>query len=220
MDEYDPSGTIKDIIEDQGYGALVEESRVKSILKSGDGISGLYNYANNTAGDTVDSYDNFTDMITEGFAEKFGEQIGIKLPPYVVTSINDKISSDPELFEQTVETVVNNPDKIPEFVEENFIRTPGEKLSQVFLFLILFFVFTAVISFVAVKTSSFGLLNGYDRLDKFFGGILGVAKAAVVMYAVAIIVKIMIDVAESDGSFLSASTVDKTIIFRHIFKWV
>ncbi|MGN0620470.1 MAG: hypothetical protein ACI4I9_01275 [Porcipelethomonas sp.] len=220
MDEYDPSGAVKEIIEDQGYGALVDESRIKDVIISGDGIGGLYNYANNAAGDTVDDYDSFSELMTSGFAGKFGDQIGIKLPPYVTGEINDRISSDPELFEETLSLILTDPDKMPGFVEENFIREPGEKLSQVFMFLIFFFIFMAIIGFVSVKTSSFGLLNGYDRLDKFFGGVLGIIKAAAAMLVFAVVVKIMIDVAENDGSFLSCETVDKTFIFRHFFSKV
>lgn len=220
MDEYDPSPAIKKIIEDQGYGAVADEGRIKDIIKSGAGLNGLYKYANNSAGDKVDVFEKFSDFMTGEFSKKFGEQIGIKLPPYVTGAINDKISGNQELFEETLELIVLSPDKMPEFVEKNFIRGPGEKLSQVFSFLILFAVFMAVIGFVAVKTSAFGLLNGYDRLDKFFGGVLGIARAAVAMFAMAVIVKIMIDVAESSGSFFSYETVDKTYIFKHFFEKV
>ena len=178
---------------------MADEGRIKDIIKSGAGLNGLYKYANNSAGDKVDVFEKFSDFMTGEFSKKFGEQIGIKLPPYVTGAINDKM---------------------PEFVEKNFIRGPGEKLSQVFSFLILFAVFMAVIGFVAVKTSAFGLLNGYDRLDKFFGGVLGIARAAVAMFAMAVIVKIMIDVAESSGSFFSYETVDKTYIFKHFFEKV
>ena len=61
------------------------------------------------------------------------------------------------------------------------------------------------------------MLNGYDRLDRFTGGLLGVVYAAAVLVVMAVAVKIMINVAESDGSFLSYETVEKTKFFKYIF---
>ena len=43
------------------------------------------------------------------------------------------------------------------------------------------------------------------------------ASAAAVLVVIAVAVKIMINVAESDGSFLSYETVEKTKFFKYIF---
>lgn len=83
IERYDPAQSVREAIEDQGYGAVLEDSRVRKILESEDSIEMLYEYTNQAAGTVVDTPENFADTLTAGFTELFAKQLGGKLPPYV-----------------------------------------------------------------------------------------------------------------------------------------
>ena len=217
IERYDPAQSVREAIEDQGYGAVLEDSRVRKILESEDSIEMLYEYTNQAAGTVVDTPENFADTLTAGFTELFAKQLGGKLPPYVTHELIKRISGNNELFVKTTEMILKNPDSVPSYIEENYIRKPALKLVKAFVFLISYLILMTVIRVVINRTFRFGLLNGYDRLDRFAGGLLGVVYAAAVLVVIAVAVKIMINVAESDGSFLSYETVEKTKFFKYIF---
>ncbi len=215
---YYPAQSVREAIEDQGYGAVLEDSRVRKILESEDSIEMLYEYTNQAAGTVVDTPENFADTLTAGFTELFAKQLGGKLPPYVTHELIKRISgNDGAVAAKTTEMILKNPDSVPSYIEENYIRKPALKLVKAFVFLISYLILMTVIRVVINRTFRFGLLNGYDRLDRFAGGLLGVVYAAAVLVVIAVAVKIMINVAESDGSFLSYETVEKTKFFKYIF---
>lgn len=217
LEEYDPAMTFKEVIESSDYGAVLENGRVQKIIKSDDAIIELYEYANQASGAVVDTYENFESDIMTGFTELFSKHLGVKLPPYVTHEITEKISANREFFMETLDVIVDNPEEVPEFIEEKFVRKPALKLVKAFVFIICYFIFMTIIRIVINKTFRFGLLNGFDKLDKAVGGILGAVQGAVMLIIMGVLVKILIHVAESEGSFISYETIEKTYLFRHVF---
>lgn len=220
LEKYDPAVSVREVIENQDYGAVLEDGKVKKILESDDSMERLYEYANQAAGDVVDTHDNFKKTLTAGFTELFSKQLGGKLPPYVTHELMEKLSDNEELFIETTEMLLKSPDDVPEYIEEKYIRKPALRLIKAFVFIISYFIFMTLIRALIYKTFRFGLLNGYDRLDRLAGGLLGVVQAAAMLIVMAVLVKIMIHVAESDGSFLSYEAVEKTKLFKYVFNKV
>lgn len=217
LKEYDPAISVREAIEGQDYGAVLEDGRVRKILESDDCMERLYEYTNQASGDVVDTHENFKNTLTVEFTELFAKQIGVKLPPYVTNELIEKISGNEKLFIETTEMILKNPDKVPEHIEENYIRKPALKLINAFVFIISYFILITLIGVVINRTFRFGLLNGYDRLDKLAGGLLGIVQAVILLIITAVLVKIAINVAGSDDSFISYAAIEKTKIFKHIF---
>ena len=116
--------------------------------------------------------------------------------------------------------IVDNPDQLPEFIEENYIRQPAKRIIKAAVFLIVYFILMIIIRIVINRTFEFGLLNGYDRLDRFMGGILGLAEALAAVIVIAVAVKVMINISESDNSLISIKAIEKTKIFRHFYNFI
>ena len=188
--------------------------KIEAILKSGNSIDKLYDYANSEAGNIVSSPDVFDADIINGFAEAFANQIGINLPPYVVNEITKNVSNNEKLFNSMIDMLMNHPQEVPEFIEENYIREPAKRIINATVFLIVFFILMTIITIVINRTVNFGLLNGFDRLDKFAGGILGIIEAAAAIMIIAVAVKMMINISESDNSFISMNAVEKNKNFQ------
>lgn len=217
IEEYKPEISVKEVIENQGYGAVLEENRIRNILSSNDSMELLYEYANQASGNIVDTHENFKVIITNGFAEKFAEHLGVELPPYVTYELVSKISDNEELFIKTTEMILKNPEEVPQYIEKNYIRNPAIKLIKAFVFIISYFIYITLVRIVINRTFRFGLLNGYDRLDKFAGGVLGLVQAVANLVVIAVFIKIIISIIGSDESVISSETVERTKLFKYVF---
>ena len=52
------------------------------------------------------------------------------------------------------------------------------------------------------------------------GGVLGLAEAVAAIIIMAVAVKIMINISESENSFISTKAVEQTKIFRHFYNFI
>lgn len=218
--DYSPALGVKEAVEQENFGAVLDETRVKNLLESDDSIEMLYEYTNQSTGYVVVTHENYINILTSNFAELFAKQIGVKLPPYVVRELTQRMSGNSELFVETTKLLLKSPKNVPEYIEKNYIREPALKLVRAFVFVISYFTLMMIIRVVVYKVIRFGLLNGYDRLDHFAGGVFGVVQAAAVVIIGAVLVKIMIQVAESKGSFISYETIEQTKLFRYVFDYI
>ncbi len=217
MEEYVPALSVKDAIESQDYGVVLDEGKVDKILRSEDPVEMLYEYTNQAAGAVVGTPEEFTNALTTGFSERFARQLGVGLPPYVLRELTEKLPGNYDLFVETTTKILKSPGNVPEYIEKNYIREPAMKLVSAFVFVISYFIFMLIIRVVVYRTVSLGLLNGYDRLDRIVGGVFGIVQAAVLLVIIAVIVRILIHVAESKDSFISYEAVEKTKLFKYAF---
>lgn len=220
FEDYSPATSVKEAIEGQDYGAIVDEGKVGKILQAEDPVEMLYEYTNQAAGDVVDTHESYKKTLTVEFSKLLGKQLGTKLPPYVVRETTARLTDNDELFVETVNILLKKPNDLPEYIEENYVRKPALKLVRAFAFIICYFICMILIRIVVYKTFNLGLLNGYDKLDHIVGGLFGVIQAAALLIMTAVAVKILIQIAESDGSFLSYETVDQTRIFSRVFNYI
>jgi uncharacterized membrane protein required for colicin V production len=219
-EDYNPEDVIKMIIENNELSGVLSNEKIKNILEGEDSLEKLYNYANSEASNILDTKDGFEKNIINEFAKVFSSQVGANLPPYVAEGILSNISGNKEMFLSTVDMIMTNSDRLPEHIEENYIRKPAKRIVSATIFLIVFFVLMTIIILVANKSGKFGLLNGYDRLDKFAGGVLGCIEAISIIMIFAFIVKIIINISSDNNSFINVNTIEKTLLFKHFYKFL
>ncbi len=217
IEDYKPEDIIKTIIESNELSGVLSNENIKTILESDNSLDMLYQYANSQASNILDSRENFEASVINEFAKAFSSQVGVALPPYVAEGILGHLSDNEDMFLMTIEMLMTNSDELPQFIEENYIRGPATKIVSCAVFLIVFFVLMTVIVLVANKSGDFGLLNGYDRLDKFTGGILGLIEGIAAIIVIAFIVKIIVNMSESGTSFINIETIENTKIFKHFY---
>lgn len=217
IEEYHPEDVIKTIIESNELSGVLSNENIKQILESKNSMDLLYDYANSKASNILDSKENFEKTIINEFAMAFSSQVGENLPPYVAHEILNHLQDNEELFIKTVEMLQKNSDELPAFIEENYIRGPAKTIVRCASFLIIFFILMTLIIIVLNKTGKFGLLNGYDRLDKIAGGVMGCIEAVAAIMLIAFVVRIIINMSENDSSFISIQTVERTKIFKYFY---
>ncbi|MBQ3567182.1 MAG: CvpA family protein [Oscillospiraceae bacterium] len=220
IEDYHPEDVIKTIIESNELSGVLSNEKIKEILKSGESLDMLYEYANSEASNIIGTKEEFEQQVINEFALAFSSQVGAKLPPYVAEEILANIHGNEELFISTVDMLLNSPENLPKFIEMNYIREPAKKIASAAVFLIVFFVLMTIIVLVSNRSGNFGLLNGYDRLDKFVGGVMGCVEAIAVIMIIAFIVKIIINISDDNNSFVSMNTIENTLLFKHFYKFL
>lgn len=220
LEDYKPEETIKNIIESNELSGVLSTDTIKSILTGSNNLNMLYEYANSEASNILDTPENFKKNLINDFANAFAAQAGTGLPPYVAEEIINSISGHEKIFNATIEMLMTCPENMPKFVEEYYIRPSARMIVHSSVFLIVFFVLMTIILLVASKSPGFGLLNGYDRLDRFAGGLMGVIEGITIIMIIAVGIKIMINISENENSFISIKTVENTKIFRHFYKFL
>lgn len=220
IEDYKPEEVVKTIIESNELSGILNTETIKSILSGSNSLNMLYEYANSEASNILGTLENFKKEIINEFANAFAAQIGTGLPPYVAEEIVSHIENNEQLFISTIDMLLTDRDNMPEFIEKNYIRTPAKMIISSSVFLIVFFVLMTIILIVASRSPDFGLLNGYDRLDRFAGGLMGVVEGITVIMIIAVGLKLMINISENEGSFISMKTVENTKIFRHFYKFL
>ncbi len=218
--DYHPEEAIKNIIEENDLSGVLSTEKIESVLKSDNSISMLYEYANSESANILDTPENFKNNLINEFAKAFAAQAGVNLPPYVAQEIIDHIGNNEKLFKSTIKTLMTQPDKVPEYIEENYIRAPAKRIISSAVFLIVFFVLITIILLVTSRSQGFGLLNGYDRLDKFAGGLMGLIEGITIIMIIGVGMKILINISENENSFFSMNTIENTKVFRLFYKFL
>ena len=218
--EFKTEDAIKAAVEKNELSGILNNDKVKEILEDKRSLDLLYEYANTQASDGLESRDDFKDGVVSEFAQSFADAVGVSLPPYVANEITEHISENRDLFYETLDMLLNSPDKVPQFIEENYIRGMAEKIISSAVFLIVFFVLMTIIILVAGKSIDFGLLNGYDRLDKAAGAFLGLVAGIAIIMIISMAVKIMVNMEDNENSFISMNTIEKTVLFKHFYSFL
>lgn len=103
-----------------------------------------------------------------------------------------------------------------ETIEENVIRPTALRILGYVVWSVSFTAILAAGKIIVMIILKVRKIEGIRSADKLLGGALGFVKSAVIITAVVMVVKLIIGIS-SEGGFFSAETVERTLIFRHIY---
>lgn len=220
MEEYHPEDTLKSIIESNELSGVLSNDKIKEILKGKSSLDVLYEYANSQASNILDSKEHFKESLINDFAKAFADKIGVNLPPYVANEVTEHVGKSENLFLDTVNMILDSPDKVPAFVEENYIRSMAKKIISSAVFIVVFLVLMTIIMLLSGKSPQFGILNGFDRMDKAAGALLGLVEGVAIVMLLSMAAKIMVNMEDSETSFISMNTINNTVLFKHFYSFL
>ena len=103
-----------------------------------------------------------------------------------------------------------------ETIEENVIRPTALRILGYVVWSVSFTAILAAGKIIVMIILKVRKIEGIRSADKLLGGALGFVKSAVIITAVVMVVKLIIGISP-EGGFFSAETVERTLIFRHIY---
>ena len=108
-------------------------------------------------------------------------------------------------------------DSLAEMVSDNLVK-PAVMVPIRALFFALLYALTGVlIAFIARKAELVNSLPIVGRVNAVLGGVVGIGQAAIAIFLVCIIVKVIITLTGNSVIFLNTMTIDETFVFRHVY---
>lgn len=90
---------------------------------------------------------------------------------------------------------------------------------RIIIFVIIFAVVMLILSLIANASKIINHIPVISSVNEALGGLLGLIKAAIIVLLVCIGVQFLISVTNNELVFLNTYTVDRTILFKHIYNF-
>lgn len=153
-----------------------------------------------------------------GAIEEVGRLISDTLP-MVFGSLGDDISNG------TNDAIYPVILAVTDFGQENYgvsiLREIIDPIVKVPLRVILFLmIFTLVMILLGVIANASKIINRIPLIasvNEFFGGILGLIKAILILFVICISVQFLISLTDNSLVFLNTYTIDRTVAFRYVY---
>ncbi len=209
-----------------GYNVTVDNKNLSEIFTGdGDIYDELYNYLNNVNGRVVDDKESFDKKINEGFAIMMRDFLTDTHSDYIGSSAYDKCISDPDKVKRAVyliETDSMEPEAATytdsaKYIEDNFAADAYKDAIKVLSFIILTAVLLLLI-FSIIRKSGSG--NMGEITDRILGGAMGILSSAAIIVILSVVVKAVIMFSGNEMMLFNTDTIEKTFVFRHIYRLI
>lgn len=90
---------------------------------------------------------------------------------------------------------------------------------RIIVFVLIFAVVMLILSLIANASKLINHIPVVASVNEALGGLLGLVKAAIIVLLVCIGVQLLISVTDNELVFLNTYTIDKTILFKHIYSF-
>lgn len=221
--EVDITECLCEILKDQNYGIEIEQGRIQTFLLPPDTDKfdqNIYNYVNAKCGYQVSSLMDFKKMLTNEFAERYGEALGNHLPYYAEVNFRRQMTSDPATihtmfteFYSMYSTELDN----AAYVQETFVKDTTIHLFQMFTYVV---IFSVVMVFAALfsKLLQYSLIfNVKKTTDHLLGAVIGIIEAAVMVLLMTLVIRLIVVLCGGELMCFNEETIQATRVFKYLY---
>lgn len=180
----------------------------------------IYKYINNINGRKVAEEDEFKAQLREGYAVVISRIIGKELNKFAAETAANDIRQDqsklPELIQKLREDESQR--AAAAYIADNYTAPAYRTIVRLVLFVALLVVIIIIALFV-VRVFT-GDKNTDSATSHMFGGLVGMLKGIVLVFAVAAIVRLYVILGNDSMLFFNFSAVEKSFIFKHLYDLV
>lgn len=223
LDDFSITEKTKVYIETLGYNISVKEEKLEEIFAAGGDVNtALYKYVNNINGRTVDTEEAFKEKMTEGFAGIMDDLLTSELTDYAGEKAAEKIKADIPAFAEVLQLMTareNN--KAAKMIENEFTGEAYQEVIQSLCFVIVLLICMCVVKGFAVKLEKSGAFAPMgDIAEHALGAAAGIINGAALVMAAAALIRVCVLLGSSSMMLFNTETIDKTIIFKYIYRLV
>lgn len=222
LSNVDVMGEVANYINTLGYNIYVDSSEIRKIVKSGKDIdTGIYKYANNINNRKVDEEGIFINRLHEGYAVVTSKIVSRELNGFAADSAAEKVRSDPESFHNIL-TRVDDPDNMTpaaSYIADNYIAELYKTMIRMIVMLI-FLAIMILISILAARSVGKTDVMEPGLVRHTVCGIIGIFKGLVIVFAIAVMVRLYVLMGSNKMMFFNNDTIENTYIFRYIYEFL
>ncbi|MBR6968185.1 MAG: hypothetical protein IKH78_06580 [Ruminococcus sp.] len=222
LEDYDYTEELAGYIQTLGYNVYVNRKTLGDIIHQEGDIDGkIYKYLNNINAEKVDTESAFKEKLHEGYALIASNIISRELSLYSAETAARMIKEDPETFYEFMIKMDDPDDRRPpaDFLVDTYLSEPYR--SQIRLVSIL-----AVMIFILVLTFFVTYARGskdhteISFIGGFFSGLIGIFKGVVIVFAIAVIVRLNVVLGSNKMLFFNHEAIDNTYVFKYVYEFV
>ncbi|MDE5771768.1 MAG: hypothetical protein K2I06_09115 [Ruminococcus sp.] len=219
----DISSYMGNALEGMGYNVVVNTKKLDEIFESDKDIDEqLYRYMNNINGKVVDDEESFQKNLRECYAVVIRKLISDDMSKYAVETASHKII-DGEVECGNLIRLIKDGSKRKEAAEtisDDYVSDAYKNVIRLLVMIILFVITFIVIIFTVKSVTAGQMRTEESKVSHIVGGLCGIITGAVILLAVAMILRLYAVMGNNETLFFSNEAVEKTYIFRYFYNFL
>ena len=209
-------------LDNLGYDLSVDSVRLEKICTSEKDIDGsIYEYLNNINNRVVDPEGIFMDKLHEGYASLISGLVSKQLSEYSAEYAAEQIRKKPSTIYKYMR-LVREPDfKEPaaEYIVDSYLEKPYKTQIRLVCLMLLMIVFIIITLFIET------VANKKDHIEdsivtKTMSGLIGVFKGAVIVFLIAVMVRLYVVLGSNKMLFFNHEAIDNSYIFKYVYNFI
>ncbi|MCR5600509.1 MAG: CvpA family protein [Ruminococcus sp.] len=215
-------GDLATYLNNLGYDVYVDQFRLEAIGGSDEDIDNqIYTYLNNINNRVVAPEGIFMEKLHEGYAAVISDLIKKQLSEYSAEYAAEQIRNKPTAIYKYMKLVKDPDYKTPaaELLVDTYLEKPYK--TQVRLVCLIFLLVVFIVITIFVET----IANRRDHIEaslvtNVISGLIGIAKGAVVVFLIAVMVRLYVVLGSNKMLFFNHEAIDNSYIFKYVYSFV
>lgn len=183
----------------------------------------LCDYINNANGRRIADDEESLEIVHEGYAVVVGEIVGQCMSKYASAVAAEEVRKDPESMQELIPLLRDDENMTPaaKYIADHYTAAAYINIIKLAGQVILFAAMALLIVFISNSIS-----NGYrstndvespGAVSHIFGGILGIATGAIVVFVTVAVVRLWAILGSNEMLFFNSDVIDQSYIFKYFF---
>lgn len=219
----DISLNMKNALEGMGYGVIVNTKKLDEIFDSDKDIDEqLYKYMNNINGKVVDEEESFHKNLLECYSTVMKKLISNDVSKYAAETASQKIIDGEADFGILIRQIRDDDSrkKAAQVIADDYVADAYKNVIRLVVFIILFAIIF-IVTVLTVKSLTASQRGDEDSTGSHIaGGVCGVITGAVILFAIAVAVRLYVILGSNEMLFFNNEAVDKTYIFKYAYNFL
>lgn len=222
LDEDTFTDMYANYLSNMGYSLKINKDKLGKALDSTENIDeAIVKYLNNINGHSVDEKEVLLEKIREGYAVVISDIVSRSLNKYASETAGSLIREDSSSMAELI-PMLRDSDRVHAsalYIAENYVAPAYNVIGKLTAFLIIFGI--AALGFVCGINAFFGRksVETIGVASHIMGGVFGILSAAVLIFAVAVGVRLSAVTGDNAMLFFNNDVVDKSYVFKYFYEF-
>jgi hypothetical protein len=210
---------LENYLENLGYNIDIDGSQLKKICFTGENVDeNIYKYVNNINSRKVEEEGIFMNKLHEGYASSLHGFITKQLSEYSAEYAAREIESSPAKFYGFLKLLSDDDNLRPaaEYIVDNYLAAPYTSEIKLIVFIVAAIFLMLITIFIETEAGKNSQMEP-SIVTHAMSGIIGFFKGAVIVFVIAVMVRLYVVLGSNKMLFFNHDAIDKTYVFKYIY---
>lgn len=209
----------EDYLENLEYNINVNPENLEKIFTEGGDISDeLYSYVNNINGKKVAEEGKFGIEVRECYGAVFKDMISKQLSKFSAESVAEEFREGQLSIDEVAPLLMQeNSKEAAKYIAGEFVSGAYMSIIRLIAFVVLFVLIAGL--FTAFTNAFMGRSSVYGIATRLGGVAVGVIKGAILVFVIAVVVRLSAIMGSNEMLFFNNEAVEKTFVFKYFYNF-